>query len=36
MLYSGMARRYGWSYNSPFTEESNNLFFTRGWNGRFV
>lgn len=36
ILYSGMASRYGWSYNSPFTKESNDLFFTRGWNGRFV
>lgn len=36
MIYQDMARRYGWAYNNPYTDESNNLFFARGWNGRHI
>lgn len=36
MMYSRMAQRYGFSYTNPWTEESNNLFFNRGWRGRYL
>lgn len=36
IMYANMAKRYGLNYNSPWTKDSNDLFFDRGWRGRLL